>query len=284
VKTRVCVAGITGWVGKPLAMAISASEDMTLSAGVSRAAADEDIGRVLGIEASGLKVRSNLRDALDEGVDVVIDYTHPSAIEDNIDACLDAHVPIVVGTSGVTPRYFETLDSRAREADIGVIVSGNFSLTASLLQYLAIEAAHCIDQKEIVDYAHSRFPQVPSGTARELAGKISEVSGPAGQRDLRPGASEHIVGPVEGRGALIDGIHVHSVRSLGYTLSVEVIYANTAGRLTLRVDSDSSPEPYIHGTLLATRRVREVKGLVVGLDSLLFRTPVSPLLRDPDNS
>ena len=60
-----------------------------------------------------------------------------------------------------------------------------------------------------------------------------------------------------------------------------MIYANSAERLTLRVDSDSSPEPYIHGTLLATRRVREVKGLVVGLDSLLFRTPVSPLLERP---
>ena len=270
---------MTGWVGKPLATTILASEDMTLSAGVSRTGAGQDIGRVLGLEPSGHKVSSNLRDALQDGVDVVIDYTHPSAVEDNIDACLDAHVPIVVVTSGVTSRYFEVLDSRARQADIGVIVSGNFSLTASLLQYLAIEAAHCIDQKEIVDYAHSRFPQIPSGTARELAGKLSEVKGPDRHGDLGAPVPELIVGPVEGRGALIEGIHVHSVRSLGYTLSVEVIYANSSERLTLRVDSDSSLEPYIYGTLLAARRVRDVRGLVVGLDSLLFRTPASPLLR-----
>jgi dihydrodipicolinate reductase len=70
VTIRVCVSGITEWVGKPLAMAIRASDDMTLSAGVSRAAANEDIGKVPGIESTGIKVSLKLRDALKEGVDL----------------------------------------------------------------------------------------------------------------------------------------------------------------------------------------------------------------------
>jgi len=77
-------------------------------------------------------------------------------------------------------------------------------------------------------------------------------------------------GPKEARGAQIAGTPVHSIRLPSYTIGFETIFGLTGERLTIRHDSGSGAEPYVDGTLLAIRKVMGVKGLIRGLDKLLF--------------
>jgi 4-hydroxy-tetrahydrodipicolinate reductase len=117
----------------------------------------------------------------------------------------------------------------------------------------------------VIDYASAGKPDVPSGTSRELAERLSAV-----RRPRRGRSDEEIIGPLEARGANVDGVQVHSLRLPSYTHSAEVVFGMSHERLTIRHDSDSSAEPYVAGTLVAIRRVGDQVGLVRGLDTLLF--------------
>ena len=251
--TRVCIAGITGWTGSAVASAIEAAEDIELVAGVSRSAAGQQrIYRTVGAAL------------LAEPADVVVDYTSADAVRANVHAALDAGVAVVIGSSGLATADYEEIDARAREAGVGVVAAGNFSLLAALLVRCATEAARHVDAWEIIDYASAQKPDVPSGTSRELAERLADVRRPTLGRTL-----DTLHGPVEARGATIDGTQIHSVRLPSFVVSTEIVFAAQGERLVLRHDPNESPEPYVAGTLYAIRRVRERVGLTRGLDALL---------------
>ena len=75
---------------------------------------------------------------------------------------------------------------------------------------------------------------------------------------------------MEARGATVGGTQVHSVRLPSFVVSTEVVFGLPDERLTIRHDAGGTPEPYVAGTLLAVRRVRELVGLTRGLDTLLL--------------
>ncbi len=251
--SRVCVAGITGWTGGPVAEAVRAAADLELVSGVSRASAGDGV------------VFASVAEALDAvPADVLVDFTHADAVEANVHAALDRGVGVVVGTSGLTAEDYAAIDARAREAGVGVVAAGNFSILAAVLLRSAREAARHIGAWEVIDYASAGKPDVPSGTARELAEALGEVRSPTGGVPL-----DELVGPVEARGATVGGTQIHSVRLPGFVVSTEVVFAAPGERLVLRHDPGESPEPYVAGTLLAIRAVRDRVGLTRGLDSLL---------------
>ena len=146
-----------------------------------------------------------------------------------------------------------------------IIAAGNFSLTAALLLRFSLLAAEHIPQWEILDYASFTKPDVPSGTARELAERLGELRKPKIGVPV-----DKLHGPKEARGADIGGTRVHSLRLPSYIVAVEAIFGAESERLTIRHDAGASPAPYVAGTLLAARKVGGVKGLVRGLDRLLF--------------
>ena len=118
-----------------------------------------------------------MADAL-EGVDVLIDYTSATAVKANTLAAIEAGVAVVIGSSGLTASDFEEIDAAAQEREVGVVASGNFSLTAAMCQAAALLAARHLPQWEVIDYASATKPDVPSGTARELAERLGEVRRP----------------------------------------------------------------------------------------------------------
>jgi 4-hydroxy-tetrahydrodipicolinate reductase len=250
---RVCIAGITGWTGSAVATAIEAAEDLELVAGVSRSAAGQQ--RIYGTVGAALSA---------EPADVVVDYTSADAVRANVHAALDAGVAVVIGSSGLAAADYEEIDARAREAGVGVVAAGNFSLLAAILVRCATEAARHVDAWEIIDYASAQKPDVPSGTSRELAERLADVRQPTLGRTL-----DTLHGPVEARGATIDGTQIHSVRLPSFVVSTEIVFAARGERLVLRHDPNESPEPYVAGTLYAIRLVRERVGLTRGLDALL---------------
>lgn len=260
----VCIAGATGWTGRALVPAVVSASDLDLVAGVSRSAAGQDLGEALGGETLGVRVDGVVADALD-GVDVLVDYTSASAVKSNTMAAIDAGVCVVIGSSGLTAADFEEIDAAARRHSVGVVASGNFSVTAAMCQAGALIAARHLSHWEVIDYASVQKPDVPSGTARELAERLGDVRRP------EPGYPiDELEGPKEARGTPVAGAQVHSVRLPSFVVSTEVVFAGPDERLTIRHDAGGTAQPYVEGTLLAVRKVPELVGLTRGLDNLLL--------------
>ncbi len=256
---RVCVAGITGWTGGPIARAIAAADDLELVSGVSRSAAGTTF------EDLAVPVFGSVWEALERAkADVVVDYTDATAVKENVLAALARKTAVVVGSSGLTADDFEEIERRATEAGVGVIAAGNFSLLAALLIRSAAGIAPHVPAWEIIDYASATKPDIPSGTSRELAERLGETGGPTVGRAL-----DSLHGPVEARGATVAGSQIHSVRLPSFVVSTEIVFAAEGERLTLRHDPGESPAPYVAGTLLAIRSAPGRVGLTRGLDALI---------------
>jgi len=155
---RIGIIGSAGRMGQAIAEAITAAGE-ELSGGVGR---DGDLG------------------ALAAHSDVLIDFSSPTALEANLDAAVDAGIPIVVGTTGLEERHHWLIDSAAQH--IPVLQTGNTSLGVTLLAHLVREAASKLGEDwdiEIVETHHRMKVDAPSGTALLLgdaAAKGREVS------------------------------------------------------------------------------------------------------------
>jgi 4-hydroxy-tetrahydrodipicolinate reductase len=254
---NICFAGVTGWTAPPILAAIEGADDLTLTSGVSRSAAGQ--GAVYATVAEALAAAP---------ADVMVDFTSAAAVQGNARSAIEAGVHVVIGTSGLTGDDYAEIDRLARDRGVGVIAAGNFSVMAAVLRHAAAMAARHLGHWEISDYASDTKPDVPSGTARDLAETLAQVREPARALPLA-----EIEGPVEARGAEIGGARVHSVRLPSFVVSTEVVFGGPGERLIMRHDPGLTPAPYVAGTLLAVRRVADAVGVRRGLDSLLFEGP-----------
>lgn len=258
------MSGVSGWVGKAMASAIIEAEDMELSGAVSRSFSGRGLSEVTGNHDHKLRISGSVEDALKAPTDVLIDYTSAEAVKPNILTAVNHGVNGVVGSSGLTDSDYEEIDEAARKNKVGVVAAGNFSLSAALLLHFATVAARFMPSWEIIDYASGGKPDAPSGTARELAYRLSKAGEP--HFDVPP---EKILGPKESRGATLNGNQVHSVRLPGHIIGSDVIFGRPDERLILKYDGGNGAEPYIEGSFLAVRKVQGMIGLTRGLDNLL---------------
>jgi 4-hydroxy-tetrahydrodipicolinate reductase len=261
---RICLAGATGWVGRGLVPAIAAEPDLELVGAVARSGAGRLLAEVLGAPAPPLRISASVAQALETPCDVLVDYTAPSAVKGHVLEAARRGVASVVGTSGLTEEDFAEIDAAARRHCVGVLAAGNFALTAVLLQRFAEIAARHLPSWEILDYGKFDKPDAPSGTSRELAARLARVRRP----EIAVPANR-TEGAKEARGADLSGMHVHSIRLPGFVSSIEILFGQPDERLSIRHDSGSGTRPYVAGTLLAVRRVRDFVGLKRGLDSIL---------------
>jgi 4-hydroxy-tetrahydrodipicolinate reductase len=259
----ICVAGVSGEVGRLLTKAILDQDDLRLTSAVARSAAGRTVGEVLGGDVD-VEIRPSLGEALSrDSFDVLVDYTSATSAFDNVRDALAAGVHVVVGSSGITAEQFDKLDVLARERQVGAL-HGNFAITATLAQLFAAAAARYVRSWEIIEYAHDDKIDAVSGTARELASRLAKV-GPSEHR-IAPDA---FVGDSRSRGATVEGTQVHAVRLPGDTFGIEVIFARSHERLIIKHEALSRAEPYIDGTLLAIRNVPRLVGVHRGLESVL---------------
>jgi 4-hydroxy-tetrahydrodipicolinate reductase len=261
---NVCVAGATGWAGRPVAEAVLAADGLALRSAVSRSAAGHDLGAVWGGAQLGVPVHARVADALD-GVQVLVDYTSDEAVRAHTLAAVEQGVSVVIGTSGLTAADFGDIERAALDAGVGVIAAGNFSLTAAMAQAAALLVAPHLPNREIIDYASAGKPDAPSGTARELAERLAEVAVSAPEVPV-----DRTRGSVEARGTTVAGTQVHSVRLPSFVVSTEVVFALPDERLSIRHDAGATATPYVAGTLIAIRSVVGRTGLVRGLATLLL--------------
>jgi 4-hydroxy-tetrahydrodipicolinate reductase len=264
VAIDVCLAGATGWAGSELARAMAKTSDLRLVAAVSRKHAGRNLGDVLSEPRLACPIHASVEEALARRCDVLVEYTKPDSAKANVLAALEHGAHVVVGTSGLSDADLAQIDGVARSRNRGVLACGNFALTVVLLQKFAEAAARLIPHWEIIDYAHDDKVDAPSGTARELAARLSKVRRPETTVPL-----DRTVGPREARGATLSGSQVHSLRLPGYVIGAEIVFGMPDQRLTIRHDAGSGARPYVDGALLAVRRVSTLLGVHRGLDAVL---------------
>jgi 4-hydroxy-tetrahydrodipicolinate reductase len=243
---RVGVLGARGRMGTEVCRTVDAAEDLELVAMV-------DQGDWL----------FNIADA---GAEVVVDFTAPESVMDNVHWCIDQGINIVVGTSGFTPSRYERIEGwLARRPDLGVIVVPNFGIGAVLLMDFAARAAKHFESVEIVEMHHPNKLDAPSGTAYRTAEMIAAARAEAGLGPVPDATKEELAGA---RGVQVEGIRVHSLRAAGLVAHQEVLFGTTGETLTLRHDSFDRSS-FMPGVLLAIRSVRQRPGLTIGLGPLL---------------
>ena len=172
---RVCLAGATGWAGSALSRGVSEDPEMELVAAISRSHSGRNLGDVLGISGLDTLIYASAEEAVSIETDVFVEYTKPEVAKSNTLAALRSNAHVVIGTSGLSENDYQEIHAVAKKVRRGVLAVGNFAITAVLLQKFAEVAAKYIPQWEIIDYAHSDKIDSPSGTARELANRLSKV-------------------------------------------------------------------------------------------------------------
>lgn len=263
-KLKICVAGATGWAGSELSKGIAATDDLELVAAISRSHAGKTLGQAIGMEGLETPVYGNVEDALKTNPTVFVEYSKPNIAKHHVLSALRNGAHVVIGTSGLSNDDYEEIDKTAQEMKLGVLAVGNFALTVVLLQKFAEMAAKYIPHWEIIDYAHEDKVDAPSGTARELANRLSKI-----REAVLDVPLDQINGIKESRGARLQGTQVHSVRLPGHVISIEAIFGMPDQKLIIRHDSGASAKPYVDGALLAIREVSNLIGLNRGLDRVM---------------
>jgi 4-hydroxy-tetrahydrodipicolinate reductase len=244
--TRVGVLGARGRMGQQVCTAVDAASDLELVAMV-------DAGDWLFSVA-------------DAGAQVLVDFTHPDVVMDNIRFAVDQNIHAVVGTTGMTPERLDTVREWLQDTPgLGVIVAPNFGIGAILSMKFAQLAARFYESAEVIELHHPGKADAPSGTAIRTASMIAAARRDAGVGPVPDATTQALAGA---RGADVEGVHVHAVRAAGFVAHQEIIFGTDGETLTIRHDSLDRTS-FMPGVLLAVREISSRPGLTVGIESLL---------------
>src|SRR5581483_4625869 len=202
----------------------------------------------------------------DAGAQVLVDFTHPDVVMDNIRFAIDQGIHAVVGTTGFTAERLDTIRQWLADApSVGVLVAPNFGIGAVLSMKFAEVAARFYDSAEVVELHHPNKVDAPSGTAVRTAEVIAAARRAAG-RGAAPDATTQARDGA--RGADVDGVRVHALRIAGMVAHQEIVFGAEGETLTIRHDSLDRVS-FMPGVLLAVRSIAARPGLTVGLEGLL---------------
>jgi 4-hydroxy-tetrahydrodipicolinate reductase len=243
---RVSVVGAAGRMGGEVVRAVDAVDDMELVAALG---SNDPLSRLV-----------------DSGTEVVVDFTVPGAVMDTLEFVIAHGISAVIGTTGFDDKRLTTVQGWLAETpSVAVIIAPNFAIGAVLMMRFAEQSARFFESVEIVELHHPRKADAPSGTSRRTAELVAAARKAAGL----PAAPDATRDSLDGaRGAVVDGVPVHSVRLRGLVAHQEVLLGGLGETLTIRHDSYDRAS-FMPGVLLAVRRIRERPGLTVGLDALL---------------
>ncbi|WP_404784236.1 4-hydroxy-tetrahydrodipicolinate reductase [Altericista sp. CCNU0014] len=267
----VIVNGAAGKMGREVVKAVAGAKDLMLIGAVDRdpRIQGQDVGEVCGLEALEIPVLSDLESVLaaaaqEPQLGVMVDFTHPSSVYENVRAAIAYGIHPVVGTTGLSTAQIESLRAFADKASTGCLIIPNFSIGMVLLQQAAIAASQYFDHVEIIELHHNQKADAPSGTAIQTAQMLAELG-----KTFNPAAveeKEHLTGA---RGSLADeGIRIHSVRLPGLIAHQEVLFGAPGQLYTLRHDT-SDRACYMPGVLLSIRKVLQLQTLIYGLEKIL---------------
>lgn len=261
---RVIVCGANGKMGREVLKAVYQDPSLHLVGAVDHYAVGTDIGQLMGVGTFGIEVGGDLATAIQETKPhVMVDFTNPQSVKQDILAAAKLGVHSVVGTTGLSERDLQEIRGACQANGVNVFIAPNFSIGAVLMMKLSQEAAKYMPYAEIIELHHDQKLDAPSGTALRTADLIAKQRGYLHQG--HPDEKEILAGA---RGGEYEGIRLHSVRLPGYVAHQEVIFGGLGQTLTIRHDSISR-ESFMPGVVLACKKVQSVNGLVVGLENIM---------------
>jgi 4-hydroxy-tetrahydrodipicolinate reductase len=243
---RVAVLGSKGRMGTETIKAIKANNDLELVAEID--------------------LNGSLELLIESKTQVIVDFTHPESVMENLDFAINHGINVVVGTSGIDEAKLTQLQAwLAENPTVGALVAPNFGLGAVLMMKFAAQAAKYFESVEIIELHHPDKADAPSGTAIKTAEMITSARKsvhrppmPDATTTLLPGA----------RGALVGDVPVHSIRMRGLVAHQEVVMGDVGETLSIRHDSiDRSG--FMPGVLLGIRKVVSHPGLTYGLENFM---------------
>lgn len=267
----VVVNGACGKMGREVIKAVSQAEDMTLIGAVDHNPnyMGQDIGEIIGCGPLEIPVlndlQANLVLATQEKVQgVMVDFTHPDSVYENVRTAIAYGVRPVVGTTGLSPEQIQELADFAEKASTGCLIIPNFSIGMVLLQQAAIQASKYFDHVEIIELHHNQKADAPSGTAIQTAQLLAELG-----KTYNAAIVEETEKLTGARGCVAEeGVRIHSVRLPGLIAHQEVIFGSSGQIYTLRHDT-TDRSSFMPGVLLSIRKITQLKSLVYGLEKIL---------------
>ena len=267
----VVVNGAAGKMGREVVKAVTNAEGMTIIGAVDRDPQyiGRDAGELAGIEPIEIPIINDLQGTLvlatqEKIQGVMVDFTHPKTVYENVRTAIAYGVRPVVGTTGLSTDQIQDLADFAKKASTGSIIAPNFSIGVILLQQAALQASQYFDHVEIIELHHNQKADAPSGTAIKTAQMLAEMG-----KTYNPPAvteTEEIQGA---RGAISEeNIRIHSVRLPGLIAHQEVIFGSVGQIYSLRHDT-TDRSSFMPGVILAIRKVTELQSLVYGLEKIL---------------
>ena len=253
---KILVNGALGRMGGEVVRTVLKQDDMQLVGMV-------DVNGA-GKQLEGQPVQTDLAHTLAiTQPDVVVDFTRPDVVMNNLAVILGQGIKAVVGTTGFTPERLQEVAKLAQANDTTVLIAPNFSLGAVVMVKLAAEAAKYFPNVEIIEKHHDQKLDAPSGTAILTAQEIAKV-----RRQMHQGHPDERETITGSRGGDYEGMKIHSLRLPGYVASQEVVFGSQGETLKI-INDPINRECYMPGVMLACRKVMENKGLIYGLDKIL---------------
>jgi 4-hydroxy-tetrahydrodipicolinate reductase len=270
----VIVNGAGGKMGREVVKAVAQAPDMILMGALDTSPEHQgkDAGELAGLaEPLEVPITNQLEPMLGYVAGerqlqpgVMVDFTHPDAVYDNVRSAIAYGIRPVVGTTGLSPEQINELANFAEKASTGCLIIPNFSIGMVLLQQAAVTACQYFDHVEIIELHHNQKADAPSGTAIQTAQLLAEMG-----KTFNPPQVEETEKLAGARGSLAnEGIRIHSVRLPGLIAHQEVIFGAPGQIYTLRHDT-SDRSCYMPGVLLAIRKIQQLKSLVYGLEKIL---------------
>lgn len=264
-KHRIVLAGVSGKMGRVILNGLINEPDIEIVGAVDIKLLGKDIGFLTGEDPKHTYIQDNLEQVIkNTKPDIIVDFTNPQAVMKNIRTALSNSVIAIVGTTGLTPHDMEEIGLLSGKYHTPAFLAPNFALGAVLMMRFAKEAGKYFSHVEVIEKHHDQKMDAPSGTAIKTLEMIAE------ERNVMHQGAPHEFEKISGcRGGNFQGMRVHSVRLPGLVAHQEVIFGGEGQTLTIRHDS-LSRESFVPGVLLAIRSVHEMKGVVYGLEKLLW--------------
>jgi 4-hydroxy-tetrahydrodipicolinate reductase len=243
---NVAVLGARGRMGSEVVKAVEATDGLALVAAL-------DMG-------------DSLEQLKGSAAHVVVDFTTPDSVMNNLEFLINNGINVVVGTTGFDDAKLATVKGwLAQNPSVGVLIAPNFAIGAVLMMEFAEKAARYFESAEIIELHHPAKVDAPSGTAARTAELMSAARNAAGLGAMPDATTTALDGA---RGALVGGIPVHSVRARGLVAHQEVLFGGLGETLTIRHDSIDRAG-FMPGVILGVRKIVNTPGLTHGLDKFM---------------
>lgn len=243
---RVGVLGARGRMGSEVVAAVNMASDMTLVAAL-------DLG-------------DSLEEIVASKAEIVVDFTTPESVMNNVEFLISRGIHVVIGTTGFDESRIQRVkELLTKSPEVGVLIAPNFGIGAVLMMEFSKKAARYFESAEIVEFHHPEKADAPSGTSRRTAEIISQARLEA---EMAPMPDATSLANGSARGTMVGDVPIHSVRLKGLLAHQEVLFGGVGEILTIRHDT-LDRKSFMPGVLIGIREIRKHLGLIYGLEKLL---------------